>query len=117
VATLAGHRDIKMTLRYAHLAPSYLHAGIEALEQRNPRQQTGVALSTAPRVVPVSWEWAGEHINKCWCPRREYQPFNPISRAANRAILWRNQGGSLMKGNHLRPPLRNSLAVYELQIA
>jgi hypothetical protein len=62
VAALAGHRDIKMRLRYAHLAPSHLRAGIEALEHRNPRQQTGAALSTAPRMTPVSREWAGEHI-------------------------------------------------------
>ncbi len=34
VAALAGHRDIKMTMRYAHLAPSHLRAGIQALEQR-----------------------------------------------------------------------------------
>ena len=29
------YRDIKMTLRYAHLAPSHLRAGIQALEQRS----------------------------------------------------------------------------------
>lgn len=46
VAALAGHRDIKMTMRYAHLAPSHLRAGIQALEQRRPNQQTGRALST-----------------------------------------------------------------------
>lgn len=34
VAALAGHRDITMTLRYAHLAPSHLRAGIQALEDR-----------------------------------------------------------------------------------
>jgi integrase len=32
VATLAGHRDIRMTLRYAHLAPKHLEQGIRALE-------------------------------------------------------------------------------------
>ena len=32
VAALAGHRDIKMTLRYAHLAPDHLREGIAALE-------------------------------------------------------------------------------------
>jgi integrase len=59
VAALAGHRDIKMTLRYAHLAPSHLRAGIQALEQRNAVQQAGPALSTEPRVTPVSRELAG----------------------------------------------------------
>jgi len=39
-------RAITMTMRYAHLAPSHLRAGIQALEQRNPKQQTGHALST-----------------------------------------------------------------------
>lgn len=32
VAALAGHRDIRMTLRYAHLAPKHLEEGIQALE-------------------------------------------------------------------------------------
>jgi integrase len=58
VAALAGHRDIKMTLRYAHLAPSHLRAGIQALEQRNARYPAGPALSTEPRVTPVSREFA-----------------------------------------------------------
>ena len=46
VAALAGHRDIKMTMRYAHLAPSHLRAGIQALEHRGPDQPTGLSLST-----------------------------------------------------------------------
>jgi integrase len=58
VAALAGHRDIKMTLRYAHLAPSHLRAGIQALEQRNC-YLAGPALSTEPRVTPVSQDFAG----------------------------------------------------------
>jgi integrase len=58
VAALAGHRDIKMTLRYAHLAPSHLRAGIQALEQRTFRHLAGLALSTEPRVTPVSREFA-----------------------------------------------------------
>lgn len=57
VAALAGHRDIKMTMRYAHLAPSHLRAGIQALEQRSPGQQTGLTLSTDVRVTPVSQEF------------------------------------------------------------
>ena len=58
VAPLAGHRDIKMTLRYAHLAPSHLRAGIQALEQRSPRQLASAALSTEIRITPVSREFA-----------------------------------------------------------
>lgn len=57
VAALAGHRDIKMTLRYAHLAPSHLRAGIQALEERNPRHQAGPELSPETRVTPVSREF------------------------------------------------------------
>ena len=58
VAALAGHRDIKMTLRYAHLAPSHLRAGIQALEQRNSGYPAGPAVSTEPRATPVSREFA-----------------------------------------------------------
>ena len=32
VAKLIGHRDIKMTMRYAHLAPEHLQAAVDALE-------------------------------------------------------------------------------------
>jgi integrase len=32
VAALAGHRDIRMTLRYGHLAPRHLEESIQALE-------------------------------------------------------------------------------------
>jgi integrase len=59
VAALAGHRDIKMTLRYAHLAPSHLRAGIQALEQRHLSPPTRHALSTAPRVTLVSRSCSG----------------------------------------------------------
>jgi integrase len=34
VAALAGHRDIRMTMRYAHLAPQHLRHSIAALETR-----------------------------------------------------------------------------------
>lgn len=48
VAALAGHRDIRMTMRYAHLAPQHLLEGIKALEarasgQRPIRSQQGLA--------------------------------------------------------------------------
>ena len=59
VAALAGHRDITMTLRYAHLAPSHLRAGIQALEDRQVGQPAGLGLSTEIRVTPVSREFGG----------------------------------------------------------
>jgi hypothetical protein len=54
VAGLAGHRDIKMTMRYAHLAPSHLRAGLQALEHRGPGQPL---LSTDARVTLESREF------------------------------------------------------------
>lgn len=59
VAALAGHRDIKMTMRYAHLAPSHLRAGIQALEERHTRHPGGPVLSTELRVTPVSQDFVG----------------------------------------------------------
>jgi len=59
VAALAGHRAITMTMRYAHLAPSHLRAGIQVLEQRNTRQTGGPALSTEFCVTPVSQDLGG----------------------------------------------------------
>ena len=58
VAALAGHRDIKMTLRYAHLAPSHLRAEIQALEECTYHNSAGPGLSTEPRATPVSQEYA-----------------------------------------------------------
>ena len=58
VAILAGHRNIKMTLRYAHVAPSHLRAGIDALGSGIPRHPVGPALCTEPRVTPVSREFS-----------------------------------------------------------
>jgi site-specific recombinase XerD len=34
VAALAGHRDIRMTMRYAHLAPQHLRHSIDTLEAK-----------------------------------------------------------------------------------
>ena len=34
-----GHRDIKMTMRYAHLAPDHLQAAVDALEVRLTKTQ------------------------------------------------------------------------------
>jgi site-specific recombinase XerD len=31
VQELLGHKDIQMTMRYAHLAPEYLEAGVNSL--------------------------------------------------------------------------------------
>ena len=39
VAALAGHRDIRMTMRYAHLAPNHLRDGIKALEPHVTQQR------------------------------------------------------------------------------
>ena len=58
VAALAGHPTIKMTLCYAHLAPSHLRAGTQALEERTSHHSTGLALSTELRVTPVSRDLA-----------------------------------------------------------
>lgn len=55
VAALAGHRDIKMTLRYAHLALSHLRDGITAPERRMRRPEPVTrALSTETRVTLAS---------------------------------------------------------------
>ncbi|HSS29619.1 MAG TPA: hypothetical protein VLL06_01240 [Nitrospiraceae bacterium] len=56
---LGEHRAITITMRYAHLAPSHLRAGIQVLEQRNTRQTGGPELSTELRVTPVSQDIAG----------------------------------------------------------
>jgi site-specific recombinase XerD len=39
VAKLLGHRDIKMTMRYAHLAPDHLQGAVDVLETRDERRE------------------------------------------------------------------------------
>lgn len=43
IQVLAGHRDIKMTQRYAHMAPRHLRAPMNALEARKRRQLREIA--------------------------------------------------------------------------
>ena len=59
VAALAGHRDITMTMRYAHLAPSHLRAGIQALEHRRADERSDLALSTDGCVTLESCYFSG----------------------------------------------------------
>lgn len=39
VAKLMGHKDVKQTMRYAHLAPDHLQAAVDVLAQREPQAQ------------------------------------------------------------------------------
>ncbi len=39
VAKLMGHRDLKMTLRYAHLAPDHLQKAVDALEMPEAKRE------------------------------------------------------------------------------
>jgi site-specific recombinase XerD len=43
VAKLMGHRDIRVTMRYAHLAPEHLQDAVEALELPPPKRVEPVA--------------------------------------------------------------------------
>jgi integrase len=44
VCRLLGHQDIKMTMRYAHLAPGYMKAAVNILSKR--RKRTGTRTGT-----------------------------------------------------------------------
>jgi site-specific recombinase XerD len=41
VCKLLGHHDIKMTMRYAHLAPGYMKAAVNLLNKRRTGTKTG----------------------------------------------------------------------------
>ena len=45
VAMLMGHKDIKMTMRYAHLAPDHLQAAVDKLTDRSKSSQGKKAVS------------------------------------------------------------------------
>jgi hypothetical protein len=44
-----GHRDIKLTLRYAHLAPGHLRSGIDKTEAPSAQFQHNVIRSSPHR--------------------------------------------------------------------
>jgi site-specific recombinase XerD len=47
VQELAGHKDIKMTTRYAHLAPSHKLAAVDRLAEHRRMQELGETTQTA----------------------------------------------------------------------
>jgi integrase len=58
VQELAGHKDIKMTVRYAHLAPAHKLAAVDRLaenrkEQETPLSRKETSLVTASRMLAV----------------------------------------------------------------
>jgi integrase len=55
VQELLGHKDIKQTMRYAHLSPSHKRAAVEALESRFPAKSPINSHNTLPpTVLPTS---------------------------------------------------------------
>ena len=79
VAALAGHRDIKMTLRYAHLAPSHLRAGIHVLEQRNRDHAARTLIHRNLCHAGVTGIWP--EARKCWWSQRDLNPCLSLERA------------------------------------
>jgi site-specific recombinase XerD len=54
VQELLGHKTIAMTLRYSHLSPGHLQAGVEGLCKGINRGQTGTATGTSSAMPPAS---------------------------------------------------------------
>jgi Phage integrase family len=52
VQELMGHKDIKMTLRYAHLSPDHTRQAMETLEQRFSAKSPATFHNTPPRALP-----------------------------------------------------------------
>jgi integrase len=61
IQILAGHRDLKMTQRYAHLAPTHLRGPMNALEERKRRLVKEMASAPwLPKEQPEGATQAGE---------------------------------------------------------
>jgi hypothetical protein len=52
VQELLGHKDIKQTMRYAHLSPSYKRAAVEALERKFPAKSPVNSHNTPLTAMP-----------------------------------------------------------------
>ena len=72
VAALAGHRDIRMSMRYAHLAPEHLRNSIATLEAEGPNGPRTISRPTCER--------RGRPMHTCrFCRRDDFpsrQSFN-----------------------------------------
>jgi len=62
VAKLMGHRDIKMAMRDAHLAPDHLQAAVDALEVRLTKAQGKQGGGGVAKVSIDSYRGVQPHI-------------------------------------------------------
>lgn len=54
IAEILGHRDLRMTARYAHLSPQHLRDAMRALERRPEPSRSGTIWAPAPEACRVS---------------------------------------------------------------